>query len=290
MKKIMIILMSLLMVAVMMAGCAAQDDPSDNVSENTDKVTDTDGGSVETGNNQEAEDTNTESSDEKADSGSDETSDSSDSESSEDEAPTEEELIAMFRQFREPESGDIIATMTTNFGEIDILFFPEVAPRAVENFTTHAQNGYYDGVTFHRVMNDFMIQGGDPQGTGRGGESIWGAPFNDEFHPLYFPFRGALCMANSGANTNGSQFFIVQLGEARAQITEALEKGGFPPNMVEAYKEYGGTDWLYRKHTVFGQVTSGMDVVDAIAATETGAADKPVEDVVIESITVTEVE
>lgn len=202
---------------------------------------------------------------------------------------TDEELNAMFRQFRTPEAGDILATMTTDFGDITILLFPEIAPKAVENFTTHAKEGYYDGLTFHRVMNDFMIQGGDPLGTGTGGESIWGSPFEDEFSPFYFPFRGSLCMANSGTNTNGSQFFIVQLGNPADNIIDALVKNKYPSAMVEAYKEHGGTDWLYGKHTVFGQVTSGMDVVDAIAATPTASANKPVEDVIIESIVVSEI-
>lgn len=102
------------------------------------------------------------------------------------------------------------AVMTTSMGDIELVFFPDQAPKAVENFLTHAQDGYYDGLTFHRVMDDFMIQGGDPNGTGTGGTSIWGVPFVDEFSENLYHFRGALSMANSGANTNGSQFFIVQ--------------------------------------------------------------------------------
>lgn len=102
------------------------------------------------------------------------------------------------------------AVIETDMGSITIRLFPQFAPKAVENFTTHAKNGYYDGLTFHRVIEDFMIQGGDPAGNGTGGESIWKAPFEDEFTDVLHNFRGALSMANSGANTNGSQFFIVQ--------------------------------------------------------------------------------
>ena len=113
-------------------------------------------------------------------------------------------------QSQMPKEGDEIAIIQTNKGEIRIQFFPEQAPKAVENFKTHAKEGYFDGLIFHRVINNFMIQGGDPTGTGSGGESIWKKDFEDEpSNELYF-FRGALAMANRGPNTNGSQFFIVQ--------------------------------------------------------------------------------
>jgi len=187
-----------------------------------------------------------------------------------------------FEQMKEPEKGDILATMTTNHGVIEILLFPEVAPKAVENFKTHAENGYYDGLIFHRVMDDFMIQGGDPTGTGTGGESIWGEAFEDEFG-LLFPYRGALCMANSGPGTNGSQFFIVQLSNPTEEVALSMEQGGFPEEMINIYKEIGGTPWLYGKHTVFGQVQAGMEVVDAIVKVE-AVSTKPVEDVIIEKI------
>ena len=116
----------------------------------------------------------------------------------------------MSKQLRQPAAGDTVATIKTNKGDIKVVLFPDAAPKAVENFTTHADNGYYDGVIFHRVIPDFMIQGGDPLGKGIGGESIWGRPFKDEFSRDYHNLRGALCMANAGPNTNGSQFFIVQ--------------------------------------------------------------------------------
>ena len=114
-------------------------------------------------------------------------------------------------QLEEPVKGEEIAIIKTNHGDIKVRFFPEAAPKAVENFITHGKNGYYDGVTFHRVINDFMIQSGDPDGTGAGGESIWGEFFEDEFHQEYHNFRGALSMAKQPQpDTNGSQFFIVQ--------------------------------------------------------------------------------
>ncbi len=189
-----------------------------------------------------------------------------------------------------PKTGDTVATMKTNMGDIIIKLFPEHAPKAVENFVTHAKNGYYNGLIFHRVIPDFMIQGGDPTGTGMGGESIWGSPFADEFTPILHNLRGALSMANSGPCTNGSQFFIVQAKEAPAQMIQQMEKmtaeQGFPPEATADYKAMGGTPWLDFRHTVFGQVTEGMDVVDSIAAVKTGAQDKPIDPIIIENISI----
>lgn len=193
----------------------------------------------------------------------------------------------MLKQFTAVKEGETVATMKTNMGDIKIKFFKEDAPKAVENFLTHAKNGYYDGLIFHRVIKDFMIQGGDPNGTGTGGESIWGHPFEDEFTPELHNFRGALCMANAGPSTNGSQFFIVQASSVPDGMTAQMEQLGekyFPADIIEAYSSIGGTPWLDYHHTVFGQVAEGMDVVDAIAAVEVGAADMPVEDVLINGI------
>jgi peptidyl-prolyl cis-trans isomerase B (cyclophilin B) len=145
------------------------------------------------------------------------------------------------------------ATMQTNHGAIEIELFDEDAPKTVENFRKLAGDGFYDGVIFHRVIKDFMIQGGDPTGTGTGGP---GYTFEDEINPNKI-VRGALAMANAGPNTNGSQFFIVTTGEA---------------------------PWLDGKHTVFGRVTSGMDVVDSIENTDTDGRDKPTADAVIERV------
>ena len=146
-----------------------------------------------------------------------------------------------------------VATMSTNHGEITFELFDEDAPKTVENFRKLAADGFYDGVIFHRVIKDFMIQGGDPTGTGTGGP---GYTFEDEFNDHKVE-RGALAMANAGPNTNGSQFFVV--------TTDAAP-------------------WLDGKHTVFGRVTGGMDAVDSIEGTETDAADKPSSDAVIERI------
>jgi peptidyl-prolyl cis-trans isomerase B (cyclophilin B) len=145
------------------------------------------------------------------------------------------------------------ATMQTNAGAIEIELFDDAAPKTVENFRKLAADGFYDGLIFHRVIRDFMIQGGCPEGTGTGGP---GYTFEDEFNEHKI-VRGALAMANAGPNTNGSQFFIVTTGSA---------------------------PWLDGKHTVFGQVVSGMEAVDAIEGTETGPGDKPVEPQTIDSI------
>ena len=193
-------------------------------------------------------------------------------------------------QLLTPQKGDTLAVMHTNMGDIKIKLFPEKAPKTVENFVTHSKNGYYNGLKFHRVINDFMIQGGDPRGNGTGGESIWGGSFPDEFDPELHNLRGALSMANSGPDTNGSQFFIVQAREVPANMLEQmrdLEDNGFPADITAAYEALGGTPWLDFHHTVFGQVSEGMDVVDAIAAVET-VNDVPRSDVIIESIEVTE--
>lgn len=193
----------------------------------------------------------------------------------------------MIAQLEKPAKGEKIAVMQTNMGDIKIRLFPEVAPKAVENFISHAENGYYDGLIFHRVINDFMIQGGDPTGTGRGGESIYGHSFEDEFDLSARNYRGALSMANAGPNTNGSQFFIVQAKNVDdgliSQMTELADRG-FPEEVTENYKKIGGTPWLDFKHTVFGQVFEGMDVVDNIAQVKVGSQDKPVNDVIIEKI------
>lgn len=180
-----------------------------------------------------------------------------------------------------------IATIKTNKGDIRIQLFPEQAPKTVENFVELAKKGYYDGVIFHRVIPEFMIQGGDPTGTGMGGESIYGQAFEDEFSKELFNLRGALSMANAGPNTNGSQFFIVQKSDMPKEMLEQMADAGFPEEIIEAYKN-GGTPWLDFRHTVFGQVMDDMAVVDDIAQTKTGAQDKPVYDVIIETVEITE--
>ncbi len=154
----------------------------------------------------------------------------------------------------------LVAILKTNFGEIEVELFARKVPKTVENFVGLAERGYYNGVTFHRVIDDFMIQGGDPTGTGSGGESFWGGTFEDEFHPdLKHDSPGILSMANAGPNTNGSQFFITLVP----------------------------TPWLDGKHSVFGKVIKGMDVVKKIGKVKTiKPYDKPVNDVVIESVVI----
>ena len=179
------------------------------------------------------------------------------------------------------------AVIKTTMGDMEFVLFPHVAPKAVENFITHSENGYYNGIIFHRVIKDFMIQGGDPIGTGMGGESVFGGSFKDEFSLDARNYYGALSMANAGPNTNGSQFFIVQaksVPESLLSQMEQLKDNGFPQEVIENYKAVGGTPWLDFHHTVFGQLTGGADVLEAIASVACGANDKPVEDVVINEI------
>lgn len=139
----------------------------------------------------------------------------------------------------------------TTQGSIEFELFEDVAPLACENFTTHIKNGYYDEVLFHRIIADFMIQGGDPTGSGRGGESIWGKPFKDECVSTHtFNRPGLLAMANAGPGTNGSQFFITT----------------------------AATPWLNMKHTIFGEVVAGMETVRSLESVQKGPGDRPVED------------
>lgn len=186
-------------------------------------------------------------------------------------------------QFSETNEKDRVVEIMTTKGAIQIRLFPEIAPKAVENFITHAKNGYYNDVVFHRVIKDFMIQGGDPDGTGMGGQSIWGQPFEDEFSPELFHFRGALSMANAGPHTNGSQFFIVHQSAAPASQAQ-FEQAGYPSEAIQKYLEVGGTAHLDGRHTVFGQVIAGMDVVDDIANSKVGSGDRPVEEIKIQKI------
>ncbi len=152
-----------------------------------------------------------------------------------------------------------VADIKTNQGTITVELYPDIAPKAVENFVKLSKKGYYNGVIFHRVIKNFMIQGGDPTGTGRGGKSIWGKEFENEYKPnVIFDKPGILAMANRGPNTNGSQFFITTVP----------------------------TPWLNGGYTIFGKVIKGFDVVKKIENTKTGAYDKPVKDQIIESVTI----
>ncbi|MDD3229225.1 MAG: peptidylprolyl isomerase [Oscillospiraceae bacterium] len=213
-------------------------------------------------------------------------------------------------QLEKPKDGEEVAVLETTMGTIKVRLFPEAAPKTVENFKGLIQKGYYNGLTFHRVIKDFMIQGGDPTGTGTGGESIWGKPFADEFNANLVNLRGSLAMANSGSNTNGSQFFINQKGPVQSRewdqmngmykqlksydsslwpqieqqqytildphkITDTYrklyEKQGGNPTLDGAYNVFNPP----RGHSVFGQVCEGMGVVDKIAAVPVDSQHKP---------------
>lgn len=149
----------------------------------------------------------------------------------------------------EKKAGRTVVTLHTEMGDMKFLLYNDLVPKATENFESHVKSGYYNNLLFHRVIHDFMIQGGDPTGTGCGGESIWGEPFRDEFRPELKNEYGTLSMANAGPNTNGSQFFIVQAKE--------------------------GTPWLNGHHTVFGQLLEGAETLEKIAATPTDYSDRP---------------
>lgn len=222
----------------------------------------------------------------------------------------EVESLPQFDQ--EIKQGEEIAVITVkDYGQIKIRFFPDKAPKAVENFIELAKKGYYDELNFHRVIKDFMIQGGDPKGDGTGGESIYGEDgFELEINDDLCHFRGALSMANSGPDTNGSQFFIVQnstqytdeqLDEMEAVRKQMMQQYDLEYTMLadkvrEKYKEVGGYPSLDGCYTVFGQVFEGMDVVDEIAnckvksvTTSSGSEpSKPVEEVLIEKVEIIE--
>ena len=185
----------------------------------------------------------------------------------------------------------MIAIIKTNRGDMTFKLNAVAAPKAVENFASHSKNGYYDGLIFHRVIKDFMIQGGDPTGTGMGGESIWGDSFEDEFSIDARNYYGALSMANAGPNTNGSQFFIVEaksVPESLISQMEGLKENGYPQEVIDKYKKVGGTPWLDFHHTVFGELTDGADVLENIANVKTDSQDKPLYDVVIKTIEIKE--
>lgn len=260
MKKLMKMTLLFVIFAVLLIGCGKKDD--------TDKKNESTGST--TGSNEESKD---------------ETDDTNETST-----PTG---VGTGYQFEAPKKGETIAEIVVkDYGTISVKFFKDDTPKAVENFITHAKEGYYDGLTFHRIIKDFMIQGGDPTGTGAGGESIWGSEFEDEFTDKLSPYRGALCMANAGPNTNGSQFFIVQAPSISQDILEQMisQYGlDFTEEQKANYFNIGGTPWLYQQHTVFGQMYEGFDVLDAIAAVEADAqTGTPANEVFIEKITIKE--
>ncbi len=256
-----------------------------------------------------------------------ESSTASETETAAKEAIPTVEPSGKYPQLAAKSENEVIAVMKTTKGDITLRLFPDKAPKAVENFVTHAKEGYYDGLTFHRVINGFMIQGGDPNGNGTGGQSIYGEKFDDEITDKMRSFRGSLCMANSGPDTNGSQFYIVQskaAGETYNSIFKTLLQNQgkymkdlddgtksmmlqlfanqdqflsdgsevrvsdiYPQEVIYEYMRNGGCPFLDFGYTIFGQVKDGMEVVDTIAAVKTNASDKPLEDVIINSIEVT---
>lgn len=188
-----------------------------------------------------------------------------------------------FSQTGEPEEGETVAIIhIKDMGDICVKFFYEDSPLAVENFVTLAANGYYDGIIFHRIIDDFMIQGGDPTGTGMGGESMWGTEFKNEFSDRLGQINGSLAMARtSQLDTNGSQFFI----NAGPEMTEEyLEYYQVKENLWDDFLEHGGNPHLQDQYTVFGQVYEGMELVETLSSVETDSSDKPTKDIVIESI------
>ena len=192
-------------------------------------------------------------------------------------------------QLSEPREGDMIAVLDTDFGEITIRLFPEIAPLACENFRALSEDGSYDNMKFHRVIEGFMIQSG--RFNWRGGESAYGEPFEDEPSDELWNFRGALCMAHpKEPDQNESQWYIVKTapGDMTPETVGDLTSDAdtHPDAVREKYLELGGAPWLDGDFTVFGQVISGMDVVDAISAVKTDQNDRPEEDVLIRKITI----
>ena len=190
------------------------------------------------------------------------------------------------KNYTAPENGEkILIIKVKDYGEIKIKLFPEYAEKGVENILGLADKSYYNGVIFHRIINNFMIQGGDPTGTGIGGESIYGKYFDGGTDPHLIHVSGAVAYANSGSTaTNGSQFYIV----TGQQIQESQFPDDYPAAGKAAYLKTGGTPWLDGGYTVFGQVFDGLDIVYKLQKVETDANDKPLKDVVIESATVAE--
>ena len=198
-----------------------------------------------------------------------------------------ENETAEVMNFTAPQKGDTIIEMNIkDYGTVKIRLFPEYAEKGVENFVELAKKGYYDGLTFHRVIKDFMIQGGDPLGNGTGGESFWGGKFDGGTDPHLIHAAGALAYANSGSTaTDGSQFYIVTGSEYDA---ESLSSMGISGPALDVYTKTGGAPWLDGSYTVFGQVFDGLDVIFNIQHVATGSNDMPTTPVIIESIKVSE--
>ena len=196
-------------------------------------------------------------------------------------------------QFELPQEGDEIVVIHTSMGTLKVMLFPEVAPKAVENFVTHAKEGYYNGLKFYKVQKNKCLYTGDPNGDGTGGESVFQdengrvQPFEDEYSMDLWHFNGALSMVNDGAEDhNGSRFCFVQSSSVNADMLLEMKNIGFPSNVILKYAGVGGAPWLDTKQVVFAQVYDGLDVLDAIAAVEVDENGVPKENVVINSMSV----
>ena len=192
-----------------------------------------------------------------------------------------------------PKTGDTVAEIVVrDYGSVYVRLFDKEAPKAVENFVTHAKNGYYNGLAFYRIIENSIIEGGDPTNSGDGGESILGEDFKDEFNPNLQPYHGALCMSNAGPDTNESRFFIVQASKTyNEKILDQIGQSyntEFNDKARKLYGKIGGAPWFYKLNTVFGQVYSGYDVLNKIAKVKKTDEEKgiPAEDVIIEKINI----
>lgn len=195
-------------------------------------------------------------------------------------------------QFAQPQTGDTVAEIVTTEGTIKVLLFPDHAPKAVENFILLSEKGYYNGVSFHRVIEDMLIQSGSFDGTPSGGKSAWELEFEDEFSDRLHHYNGALSMANHGEDTNGSQFFFVtaQIGGISEEIQQRMTDAGWRQQVIDGYIQAGGLPSLDWRHTVFGQIYDGLNVAYAISRVETDENGLPEKEVLIESITISVVE
>ena len=190
-------------------------------------------------------------------------------------------------QLEKPATGDTVVEIKTSKGTFSIVLYPQYAPKAVENFLSLAQSGYYDDLPFHKVIDDFVIQTGDPTGTGTGGESIWGSHFENETTPALHNFTGAVGMASDGSkNGNSSQFYIVASSKVTDETIQLMRDAEYSETVIDAYKSHGGLPQLDLRYTVFGQVISGLDVIEKIASAKVDELYRPTKDITIKSITV----
>ncbi len=199
----------------------------------------------------------------------------------------EEEQVAFeVKQLEQPKQGDPIAIVDTSKGEIRIVLFDDIAPKAYQNLTALAKDGYYNELTFHRVLNGALIQAGDHTGVGDSGKSIFSEPYENEPSKDLFHFTGAVGIANAKADQNLSQFYIISDGLISSDMITQMEQGKYPTAAIEAYKLLGGRPTIDGEYTIVGQVYQGLDVVKEIAAVKTDEYDRPERDVVINSITI----